>query len=193
MSEFEYNSISLILVCFIKSCGDAVLRCQVFSRRTHLLSTLYFQLVFFSSPCFCLFPPSLPTYLPHSLPPSFLPQSCPLPPNLMSGHVWALSMPLAWHDTLWPQVWEDDDERGGSHTSWFTCALLAWRGRLVASIPPHYRMNISGPIALFGWHCWKARTWLTCVCVSARIRRFMDGCIARWCECALDSTVTYIS
>lgn len=67
-----------------------------------------------------------------------------LPPNLLSIHVCALSMPPACPDTLQPQLFL----REGSPTSWFTCALLAWWGRLEASMCPRYWGDILGPAAL---------------------------------------------
>ena len=75
-----------VLLKLVKMCRDAVLGSQSLSRRTHLLPSPHLQL---QSPPLSFFVSSL------SLPPSLPPHFAPHPSSLMSGHVHALSLPLA--------------------------------------------------------------------------------------------------
>ncbi len=82
LMEFWFSS--SYLVCYKKFEGRQFYDSQSVGRQTHLLHTPYLQLQLaslFLRPSLFLSPPS------H-------------PPNLMSGHVCALSMPPAWHDLL---------------------------------------------------------------------------------------------
>lgn len=136
------------LLKLVKMCRDAVLGKSVFKQTDP--SALFSPIAASLLPPFRFLSPSL------SLSPSLPPHFAPHPSSLMSGHVHPLSLPLAQtRHALTSSFGRTMTREEGRPSPWFTCAPLAGRGRFVASIRPHYRMNIFGPGALFGWHGWK--------------------------------------
>ena len=153
-----------VLLKLVKMCRDAVLGSQSLSRRTHLLPSPHLQLQ--SPPPLGVKHPALPTTPPThthvvfrllSLSPSLPPSTLCSPP--FKSYVWPCACPeLApspGETRFDPKFGRTMTREEGRPPPWFTCAPLAGRGRFVASICPHYRMNIFGPGALFGWHGWK--------------------------------------